>query len=78
MAEGVSERICVETIYQAIYAVCWTSSPTECRRRRRRPRRPRQARHANKRPALANIGLRPSEVGDRSEIGHWEADHLIG
>ena len=39
----------------------------------------RQARHANKGGAgLPNISTRPAAIGDRSELGHWEIDQIIG
>ena len=45
----------------------------------RRPRRcHRQDRKLSTRPALPNIVARPDSVNDRSELGHWEADQIIG
>jgi IS30 family transposase len=78
VADGSAERVCVETIYTALYAGTLDAKATECLRTRRPRRRCRQARHANQRPALANIGARPTTVNDRSELGHWEADQIIG
>lgn len=77
-AEGAGVVPCVETIYQAIYSGALGVRPTECLRTRRARRRCRQTRHPNKRPGLPNISLRPVEVEDRSEIGHWEIDQIIG
>jgi len=51
---------------------------TECLRRRRSRRRHRQARHETKRAGLPNISTRPAAVNERTEIGHWEADLIIG
>jgi IS30 family transposase len=76
-AEG-AERVCVETVYRAVYARELDVKPTECLRSRRPRRRSRQARHANTRPGLANISARPATVNDRTEAGHWEADQIIG
>lgn len=76
-AEG-AERVCVETLYWAIYARVLDIKPTECLRSRRPRRRSRQARHPNTRPAVPNIAARPAAVGDRTEAGHWEADQIIG
>jgi len=62
----------------AVYARVLDMKATGCLRMRRPRRRSRQARHANTRPALANIAARPATVGDRSEVGHWEADQIVG
>jgi IS30 family transposase len=77
-AEDAAEIVCVETIYQALYAGVLGLKPTQCLRSRRRRRRPRQARHTSCRPALPNIAARPAAVDDRTEVGHWEADQIIG
>jgi transposase, IS30 family len=77
-ADGVTECVCVETIYTAVYAGVLAVKPSECLRSRRRRRRRRQARHTSHRPALPNIASRPAAVADRSEVGHWEADQIIG
>jgi len=77
-AEDAAGRVCVETIYSSLYAGVLDVSARECLRMRRPRRRARQARHANQRPALPNISTRPDAIGDRSEPGHWEADHIIG
>ncbi len=78
VAEDVAERVCVETIYTAVYTRTLEVKATDCLRMRRPRRRSRQSRHANVRPALPNISLRPATVEDRSEVGHWEADQIIG
>ncbi len=78
VAEDASDRVCVETIYTAIYAGALEVKATECLRSRRPRRRPRQTRRPNRRPALPNISLRPPAVNDRTEPGHWEADQIIG
>ena len=71
-------RVCHETIYQAVYAGVLDVDARVCLRRRRPRRRHRQHRHRSARPALANITARPQAVNDRSEVGHWEADLIIG
>jgi IS30 family transposase len=76
-AEG-AERVCVETIYASIFDRTLGLKPTECLRTRRPRRRSRQERHANNRPGLPNISKRPDVVNDRVELGHWEADQIIG
>jgi IS30 family transposase len=78
VAEGAAERVCVETIYAALYAGVLEVKPTDCLRTRRRRRRRRQARHETKRPGLPNISLRPAAVNERAELGHWEGDQIIG
>jgi transposase, IS30 family len=77
-AENHPGIIAVETIYSAVYAGILDVKPVACLRMRRPRRRSRQTRNSNKRPALPNISLRPGTVNDRSEPGHWEADHIIG
>ena len=45
----------------------------------RRPRRrSRTTRNPSARPALPNITDRPDTVNDRTEVGHWEVDQIIG
>ena len=77
-AEDAPALPCVETIYQAVYSGALGVKATECLRLRRPRRRARQARHANRQAALPNIAKRPEPVGDRSEVGHWEIDQIIG
>lgn len=78
VADDVAGRPCVETIYAAVYGGVLDVKPVECLRMRRPRRRARQARTPSGRPGLPNIGDRPETVGDRSELGHWEADQIIG
>jgi len=73
-----AEAVCVETIYASVCAGVLDVSARDCLRMRRPRRRGRQARHPNRRPVLANISQRSPAVGDRSELGHWEADQIIG
>jgi len=76
-AEG-GGRVCHETIYQALYSGYLGLRARDVLRRRRARRRRRQARHERKRPGLPNIAVRPEAVNDRSEVGHWEVDLIIG
>jgi|CXWL01.1.fsa_nt_gi IS30 family transposase len=77
-AEGVVDRPCVETIYTCVYNGSLGVKARDCLRSRRPRRRSRQARHPNKRAGLPNISARPDHVNDRTEVGHWEADQIIG
>jgi IS30 family transposase len=77
VAEG-AERVCVETIYAAVFDGTLDLKASACLRTRRPRRRSRQARHANKRPGLPNIAERPARVNGREELGHWEGDQIIG
>lgn len=77
-AERVRDRPCVETIYTAVYDGTLEVKASECLRSRRPRRRRRQARIPNTRAGLPNIAVRPGTVNDRSELGHWEADQIIG
>lgn len=76
-AEGAG-RVCVETVYRALYDRELDVKPTECLRSRRPRRRSRQTRCASTGPALPNISMRPATVEDRIEPGHWEAGQIIG
>ncbi len=78
VAERAESSVCVETIYTALYAGTLDVRARDCLRMRRPRRRGRQAGHPSQRPALPNIAARPCVVNDRTEPGHWEADHLIG
>lgn len=78
VAEEVADRVCVETIYASVFDGTLGIKAVQCLRSRRPRRRRRQARHDNQRPGLPNISLRPAEVNDRREPGHWEADQIIG
>lgn len=76
-AEG-GDRVCPETIYQAVYNKLLDVRARDCLRWRRPRRRPRQARHASARTVLPSIKNRPAAVGERGEVGHWEIDTIIG
>lgn len=77
-AEQLDGRPCPETIYTAVYQGILDVKATDCLRMRRPRRRRRQGRHPNKRAGLPNICGRPAEVNDRTKVGHWEADQIIG
>ena len=77
-AEQVEDRVCVETIYTSVYDGTLGVKATECLRMRRPRRRRRQGRCVSKRASLPNICSRPEEVNERREVGHWEADQIIG
>lgn len=78
VADKVEIRVCVETIYAAVFAGVLEVKSTECLRSRRPRRKRRRDRHESIRPGLPNIMARPAAVGDRSELGHWEGDQIIG
>jgi transposase, IS30 family len=78
VAEDVTDRVCVETIYATLYAKGLEVTAKDCLRSRRPRRRIRQDRHPNKRPDLPNIAKRPAAANDRTEVGHWEADGIVG
>jgi IS30 family transposase len=78
VADGASERVCVESIYRAVYAGALAVTATECLRMRRPRRRRRQVRCESTRPGLPNIAARPVAVNERGELGHWEGDQIIG
>jgi IS30 family transposase len=76
VADKVEDRVCVETIYAAVFAGVLEVKPTECLRSRRPRRKRRRDRHQSIRPGLPNITSRPAAIGDRSELGHWEGDQV--
>lgn len=78
IADDVDDIVCVETIYTAVYAGVLDVKAGACLRMRRPRRRSRRSRNPSTRPALPNINDRPDTVNDRSELGHWEADQIIG
>lgn len=77
-AEQVEGGVCTETIYTAVYDGTLGLKASACLRTRRARRRGRQQRSPSKRAGLPNIGERPAVVNDRQEVGHWEADQIIG
>lgn len=77
------ERLCHESIYQAIYAMPKGELRTETiallrfGHNKRRPR----ARGADRRgqiPDMTSIDLRPQDIAERLVPGHWEGDHIKG
>jgi IS30 family transposase len=78
-----SERLCHETIYQAIYIMPRGVLRTEMidllrfGHKKRQPR----ARGDDRRgkiPNMVSIDDRPEEVSERLVAGHWEGDHIKG
>ena len=77
-AEDAAVVPCAETIYHAAYSGAVGLRPTECLRTRRPRRRARQARHPSKRAGLPSIPRRPGVIDERTQVGHWEIDQIIG
>jgi len=75
-----------EAIYQALYApprCSWlTVRPRKCLRTHRASRRHRRPATDRRRPMdlgdFRPIHDRPTAAGDRSEVGHWEGDLIMG
>ena len=77
---GEDSRLCHETIYQFVYSP--EGRALELHRHLLRARRLRRRRFGRKPRSLKiplerTIAQRPAEIGERQEIGHWEADLLI-
>ena len=71
-------KLCTESIYQAIYATDVDLTRPAKRRRRRRRRRVQGLERRGRLPAMTMIADRPAEVEDRTEVGHWEGDCIMG
>jgi IS30 family transposase len=71
-------RLCVETLYQAIYDPDVPLTRPAKRRRRRRRRRVQGLERRGRLSAMTMIADRPAEVADRVQVGHWEGDCVMG
>ncbi len=71
-------QLCTESIYQAIYDTEVDVTRPAKRRRRRRRRRVQGLERRGRLTAMTMITDRPVEVNDRTEIGHWEGDRIMG
>jgi IS30 family transposase len=73
-------RLCHETIYQFVYGPEGRTLELHrylLRARRQRRRRFGRKPRSRKIPAERSIACRPTNIGYREEIGHWEGDLLI-
>ena len=75
-ADQPGRRLCVESIYQAIYDP--DVPVVRPAKRRRRRRRVQGLERSGRLTAMTMIADRPSEVDDRIEVGHWEGDCIMG
>ena len=71
------EMVCTKTLYNAMRAGQMPLTPFELPEMLKRKRRESRKR-AHKRLKGQSIEERPSVVHERSEIGHWEADTVVG
>ena len=69
--------VCTKTLYNALRArrmpLTTFELPEMLKRKRRTPQN-----HVNKRPKGRSIEERPAIANERSEIGHWEVDTVVG
>ena len=69
--------VCTKTLYNALRAGQMPLTPFELPEMlKRKPRTPQN--HVNKRPKGRSIEERPAIANERSEIGHWEVDTVVG
>lgn len=81
--DDLDMRVSAETIYQAVYSPIrggLRRDLTRCLRTGRTLRRPcrRAGQRKNRIPDMVNIRRRPAEADDRTVVGHWEGDLIIG
>jgi len=71
-------HLCTESIYQTIYDTDVEVTRPAKRRRRRRRHQVQGRERRGQLPAMTMIADRPAEVKDRTEVGHWEGDCIMG
>jgi IS30 family transposase len=71
------ETVCTKTLYNTLRAGQMPLTPFELPEMLKRKPRTLKNR-ANKRPKGRSIEERPAIANERSEIGHWEADTVVG
>jgi IS30 family transposase len=71
-------HLCAESIYQAIYDPDLPVTRPAKRRRRRRRHTVQGIHRRGRLTAMTMIAQRPAEVEDRTQIGHWEGDCIMG
>lgn len=72
-----SEMVCTKTLYNELAAGNLPLSPFELPEILKRKQR-KEKNRVHKRPKGTSIDERPDIVDERSELGHWEADTVIG
>jgi len=71
------ETVCTKTLYNTLRARQMPLTPFELPEMlKRKPRTSKN--HTNKRPKGRSIEERPAIANERREIGHWEADTVVG
>jgi IS30 family transposase len=73
-ADRPAQRLCTESIYQAIYDPDAPVTRPARRRRRRRRHRVQGLDRRGRLTAMTMIADRPAELADRIQVGHWEGD----
>jgi transposase, IS30 family len=77
-ADQPARRLCTESIYQAIYDPLVPVTRPAKRRHRRRRRRIQGLERRGRLSGMTMIAQRPTAVGDRVQVGHWEGDCIMG